>query len=169
MSNPKCYECAKTVYPLEAVNTMAHTWHKICFKCAECGTKLTQQTAQPHAETQKIYCSKHYPKVVATVVTETPVLNTAKNAPKVEVETQSYNKASSEKPSSVGEDVVSASKKNVPKVEVEAQSFNRASEEKATVGVSVAFEAQKNAPKVEVEAQSFNKASENKPNYNVVV
>ena len=33
----------------------------------ECGTKLSQQAAQPHMATQKIYCAKHYPKVLLIV------------------------------------------------------------------------------------------------------
>eukprot|EP01118_Nematostelium_gracile_P013611 TRINITY_DN5164_c0_g1_i2.p1 TRINITY_DN5164_c0_g1~~TRINITY_DN5164_c0_g1_i2.p1 ORF type:complete len:251 (+),score=78.43 TRINITY_DN5164_c0_g1_i2:146-898(+) len=66
--NPKCANCGKTVYPLEAIASNENTWHKGCFKCqAEgCGTGLTLKTFT--AVAGKVYCPKHTPKDKPTAV-----------------------------------------------------------------------------------------------------
>jgi len=35
-ANPKCKECTKVVYRQELVTYDAQTWHKNCFRCANC-------------------------------------------------------------------------------------------------------------------------------------
>ena len=36
----KCPKCGKTVYMAEEVLAEGHKWHKLCFKCSECGKML---------------------------------------------------------------------------------------------------------------------------------
>ena len=43
---PKCNACGKTAYAAESVNVKEATYHKACFKCHECKTRLTLTTYQ---------------------------------------------------------------------------------------------------------------------------
>ncbi|KAI6235160.1 hypothetical protein M3Y95_00021800 [Aphelenchoides besseyi] len=72
MATKKCArsECGKTVYPLEELNCLDKTWHKGCFRCTTCGMALNMKNYKGYEKNP--YCEPHYPKVVATVVTETP-------------------------------------------------------------------------------------------------
>ena len=36
----KCPKCSKTVYMAEEVLAEGHKWHKLCFKCSQCGKML---------------------------------------------------------------------------------------------------------------------------------
>ncbi|KJH46796.1 nebulin repeat-containing domain protein [Dictyocaulus viviparus] len=60
MSSKKCAreECGKTV------------WHKQCFKCTVCGMTLNMKNYKGYDKMP--YCEPHYPKTVASVVTDTP-------------------------------------------------------------------------------------------------
>ncbi|XP_016534148.1 LIM domain and actin-binding protein 1-like isoform X2 [Poecilia formosa] len=54
----KCAACQKTVYPLEKLVVGEHTYHKNCFACSHCSTKLNLWNyASLHG---KIYCKPHY-------------------------------------------------------------------------------------------------------------
>ncbi|XP_008408251.1 LIM domain and actin-binding protein 1-like isoform X3 [Poecilia reticulata] len=54
----KCAACQKTVYNLEKLVVGEHTYHKNCFACSHCSTKLNLWNyASLHG---KIYCKPHY-------------------------------------------------------------------------------------------------------------
>ena len=40
----KCPGCAKTAYPVEAVEVDGSKWHKTCFKCSDCRVSLSLGT-----------------------------------------------------------------------------------------------------------------------------
>jgi hypothetical protein len=66
----KCGKCDKTVYPAEELKCLDKVWHKICFKCTECGMALTMKNYKGFNKLP--YCSAHYPQLKATVVADTP-------------------------------------------------------------------------------------------------
>ncbi|EYC41564.1 hypothetical protein Y032_0564g3536 [Ancylostoma ceylanicum] len=72
MSARKCAreECGKTVYPLEELKCLDKVWHKQCFKCTVCGMTLNMKNYKGYDKMP--YCEPHYPKTVASVVTDTP-------------------------------------------------------------------------------------------------
>eukprot|EP01088_Endostelium_zonatum_P008560 TRINITY_DN216_c0_g1_i1.p1 TRINITY_DN216_c0_g1~~TRINITY_DN216_c0_g1_i1.p1 ORF type:complete len:140 (+),score=38.43 TRINITY_DN216_c0_g1_i1:58-477(+) len=59
MSNPKCPDCNKTVYPMEKIDGAGKTWHKGCFKCSRCKCVLNLKTFKAHDG--KVWCKVHYP------------------------------------------------------------------------------------------------------------
>jgi hypothetical protein len=60
MSNPKCFKCAKTVYPLEAVKFSDRVvLHKQCVACQECNVRLTLASGKVH-ETMGIFCERDW-------------------------------------------------------------------------------------------------------------
>ena len=63
-------ECGKTVYPTEELKCLDKVWHKGCFKCSVCGMTLSMKNYKGYEK--KPYCEAHYPKTVASVVTDTP-------------------------------------------------------------------------------------------------
>jgi len=85
MPQPKCPQCNKSVYPMEAVTMQDFTFHKLCFKCQaeECGLKLTLKTANNVGG--KIFCEKHKPidKPTAVTVEGSLSLSNARDAPKI--------------------------------------------------------------------------------------
>uniref|UniRef100_A0A3Q3R3Q1 LIM zinc-binding domain-containing protein n=1 Tax=Monopterus albus TaxID=43700 RepID=A0A3Q3R3Q1_MONAL len=53
-----CVACLKTVYPVERLVAHQHVYHKSCFRCAHCSTKLSLGTfASLH---DNIYCKPHF-------------------------------------------------------------------------------------------------------------
>ncbi|KAJ0068612.1 hypothetical protein NL108_009725 [Boleophthalmus pectinirostris] len=53
-----CYACVKTVYPLERLAVLQHVYHKSCFKCAHCSTRLSLGNyASLHGN---VYCKPHF-------------------------------------------------------------------------------------------------------------
>jgi len=72
MATKKCAreECGKTVYPMEELNCLDKTWHKGCFKCTSCGMALNMKNYKGYNKNP--YCDPHYPKISATVVSDTP-------------------------------------------------------------------------------------------------
>lgn len=66
----KCAKCDKTVYPAEELKCLDKVWHKVCFKCWECGMALTMKNYKGYNKLP--YCSAHYPQTKATVVADTP-------------------------------------------------------------------------------------------------
>lgn len=83
-----CYRCWKTVYPLDKVGPIRKVlFHKICFKCFECGTSLSLQNycQNPDDKMDKaVYCKSHQPIVESSHVTlEDRNLNITMNYPKV--------------------------------------------------------------------------------------
>uniref|UniRef100_A0A672JWE4 LIM zinc-binding domain-containing protein n=1 Tax=Sinocyclocheilus grahami TaxID=75366 RepID=A0A672JWE4_SINGR len=54
----RCVSCLKTVYPLEKYVANQQIYHKTCFRCAFCSTKLSLGTyASLHGN---IYCKPHF-------------------------------------------------------------------------------------------------------------
>ncbi|CAG0894739.1 unnamed protein product [Darwinula stevensoni] len=68
----KCARCEKTVYPLEELKCLDKVWHKLCFKCQECGMSLNMRNYKGFNKLP--YCEAHIPKPKATTVDETPEL-----------------------------------------------------------------------------------------------
>lgn len=68
----KCAKCEKVVYPAEELKCLDKVWHKMCFKCTECGMALTMKNYKGFDKLP--YCSAHYPQLRATVVADTPEL-----------------------------------------------------------------------------------------------
>lgn len=53
-----CIACLKTVYPLERLVAHQHVYHKSCFRCVHCGTKLSLGNfASLHGN---VYCKPHF-------------------------------------------------------------------------------------------------------------
>jgi len=76
----KCPRCNKTVYKQEEIKGAGKVWHKLCFKCKECGLSLTEKTL--FASSGDIYCKVHVPKAKATQVADSKSMEHALNAPK---------------------------------------------------------------------------------------
>jgi len=67
-SDNKCLRCGKTVYPTDKIGPLKDFtfFHSGCFRCVECGSKLTLKTYynNQHSQTDKeVYCSQHVPKI----------------------------------------------------------------------------------------------------------
>lgn len=53
-----CIACLKTVYPLERLVALQHVYHKSCFRCGHCSTKLSLGNyASLHGN---VYCKPHF-------------------------------------------------------------------------------------------------------------
>lgn len=53
-----CIACLKTVYPLERLVALQHIYHKSCFRCVHCSTKLSLLNyASLHGN---VYCKPHF-------------------------------------------------------------------------------------------------------------
>ncbi|XP_077459849.1 LIM domain and actin-binding protein 1-like [Stigmatopora argus] len=53
-----CVVCDKTVYPLERLAALQHVYHKSCFRCCHCSTKLSLGNfASLHGN---VYCKPHF-------------------------------------------------------------------------------------------------------------
>lgn len=53
-----CIACLKTVYPLERLVVLQHVYHKNCFRCVHCSTKLSLGSyASLHGN---VYCNAHF-------------------------------------------------------------------------------------------------------------
>ncbi|XP_061903881.1 LIM domain and actin-binding protein 1-like isoform X2 [Entelurus aequoreus] len=53
-----CVACQKTVYPLERLAALQHVYHKSCFRCVHCSTKLSLGNfASLHGN---VYCKPHF-------------------------------------------------------------------------------------------------------------
>jgi len=70
--NKNCARCEKTVYPTEELKCLDKVWHKICFKCKECGMSLNMRNYKGF--NKEPYCDAHIPKAKATTMAETPEL-----------------------------------------------------------------------------------------------
>ncbi|CAG9856366.1 unnamed protein product [Phyllotreta striolata] len=68
----KCGRCEKTVYPTEEVKCLDKVWHKLCFKCKDCGMALNMRNYKGF--NKEPYCEAHIPKAKATTMAETPEL-----------------------------------------------------------------------------------------------
>lgn len=84
-----CLRCSKTVYQMDKVGPLKDFtfYHQNCFKCRECGTKLTLKTYfnnQHSGNDQEVYCHRHCPKTPAGKLDNQSVgIRAALNAPKV--------------------------------------------------------------------------------------
>lgn len=85
----RCLRCKKTVYQMDKVGPLKDFtfYHQNCFKCRECGTKLTLKTyfnSQLSSGDQEVYCHRHCPKTPAGRLDNLSVgIRAALNAPKV--------------------------------------------------------------------------------------
>ncbi|XP_022908244.1 LIM and SH3 domain protein 1 [Onthophagus taurus] len=70
--NKTCARCEKMVYPTEELKCLDKVWHKICFKCKECGMSLNMRNYKGF--NKEPYCEAHIPKAKATPMAETPEL-----------------------------------------------------------------------------------------------
>ncbi|CAH1106080.1 unnamed protein product [Psylliodes chrysocephalus] len=68
----KCGRCEKTVYPTEELKCLDKVWHKLCFKCKDCGMALNMRNYKGY--NKEPYCDAHIPKAKATTMAETPEL-----------------------------------------------------------------------------------------------
>ncbi|XP_028137591.1 LIM and SH3 domain protein F42H10.3 isoform X2 [Diabrotica virgifera virgifera] len=68
----KCARCEKTVYPTEELKCLDKVWHKLCFKCKDCGMALNMRNYKGF--NKEPYCEAHIPKAKATTMAETPEL-----------------------------------------------------------------------------------------------
>ncbi|KAI3648927.1 hypothetical protein MP228_006781 [Amoeboaphelidium protococcarum] len=75
--NQNCAKCNKIVYPTDKIQAINQTFHKLCFKCNECGLTLNLKNFQSFNQTP--YCKAHLPKHSATVVADTPENNRIRN------------------------------------------------------------------------------------------
>lgn len=74
----KCARCEKTVYPTEELKCLDKVWHKICFKCKECGMSLNMRNYKGF--NKEPYCEAHIPKATFTTMATTPeILRIAEN------------------------------------------------------------------------------------------
>ncbi|CAN0438047.1 unnamed protein product [Lampetra planeri] len=70
--NKPCARCQHPVYPLEKLDCLGQTWHKMCFYCEECETVLTVNNFKSFEK--RPYCHAHCPKPNKfTSVLETPL------------------------------------------------------------------------------------------------
>ena len=85
----RCLRCNKTVYQMDKVGPLKDFtfYHQNCFKCRECGTKLTLKTYfnnQQSSGDQEVYCHRHCPKTGPGRLDNQSVgIRAALNAPKV--------------------------------------------------------------------------------------
>ncbi|XP_030748187.1 LIM and SH3 domain protein F42H10.3 [Sitophilus oryzae] len=70
--NKRCARCEKTVYPTEEQKCLDKVWHKLCFKCKDCGMALNMRNYKGF--NKEPYCEAHVPKAKATTMAETPEL-----------------------------------------------------------------------------------------------
>jgi hypothetical protein len=68
MSAKPCTKCGKNAYPLESLKAGDDTYHKLCFKCAECNVVLNLNTFKKAQG--NIYCATCTPKPKATAVAD---------------------------------------------------------------------------------------------------
>eukprot|EP00008_Paramoeba_atlantica_P005082 CAMPEP_0201481904 /NCGR_PEP_ID=MMETSP0151_2-20130828/6170_1 /ASSEMBLY_ACC=CAM_ASM_000257 /TAXON_ID=200890 /ORGANISM="Paramoeba atlantica, Strain 621/1 / CCAP 1560/9" /LENGTH=223 /DNA_ID=CAMNT_0047864313 /DNA_START=134 /DNA_END=801 /DNA_ORIENTATION=- len=63
MGSKKCGNCKKTVYPMDRVEIDGSFFHKTCFKCKQCGKKLSPGT---YALLKgSYYCKPHFKQLFA--------------------------------------------------------------------------------------------------------
>lgn len=85
----RCLRCNKTVYQMDKVGPLKDFtfYHQNCFKCRECGTKLTLKTYfnnQQNSNDHEVYCHRHCPKTGPGRLDNQSVgIRAALNAPKV--------------------------------------------------------------------------------------
>ncbi|XP_060517366.1 LIM and SH3 domain protein F42H10.3 [Cylas formicarius] len=72
MSTKQCARCEKVVYPTEELKCLDKVWHKLCFKCKDCGMALNMRNYKGF--NKEPYCEAHIPKAKATTMAETPEL-----------------------------------------------------------------------------------------------
>ncbi|ELR14675.1 LIM domain containing protein [Acanthamoeba castellanii str. Neff] len=82
MSAKPCTKCGKNAYPLESLKAGDDTYHKLCFKCAECNVVLNLNTFKKAQG--NIYCATCTPKPKATAVADDVRTKSALSAPKVQ-------------------------------------------------------------------------------------
>jgi len=83
-----CLRCQKTVYPTDKIGPLKDYsfFHSGCFRCVECGSKLTLKTYfnnQHSNEDKEVYCNTHVPKIGAGHVDQDAMgIKAALNVPK---------------------------------------------------------------------------------------
>jgi len=126
MSSPrggiKCFNCGKTVYPMELVSVGANNYHKLCFKCSTCAVPLNLKNAQEKGG--QVYCPQHTPKETPTATADRHDLNTIKDKPKVAVVNEQFRgELVGQKPNIDLESGALKNAMNVPKVGVVNEQF----------------------------------------------
>ena len=62
-----CHQCEKRVYITERMGPIKNSYyHKLCFKCSDCGRKLdlkTYSTNPVDSNDTHIYCQSHVPRM----------------------------------------------------------------------------------------------------------
>ncbi|KAH3887991.1 hypothetical protein DPMN_012012 [Dreissena polymorpha] len=59
----KCSACEKTVYAMEKLEMNGLVYHKNCFKCSHCSSRLTPKTFSMNEGV--IYCVNHFKQLFA--------------------------------------------------------------------------------------------------------
>ena len=86
-----CLRCGKMVYPTDKIGPLKDYtfFHSGCFRCVECGSKLTLKTYynnQFSSEDKEVYCSQHVPKMAAGRLDKDAIeIKAALNVPKVSI------------------------------------------------------------------------------------
>ncbi|XP_033099607.1 LIM and SH3 domain protein 1-like isoform X2 [Anneissia japonica] len=79
--NKPCARCNRTVYPMEQLKCLDQVWHKGCFNCDFCNTKLTMKNYKGYDK--KPYCNAHYPQTKFTQVADNPEIRRVKANTKI--------------------------------------------------------------------------------------
>lgn len=59
----KCAACQKTVYAMEKIEMNKNCYHRACFKCSHCNSRLTAKTFSMNEGV--IYCTNHFKQLFA--------------------------------------------------------------------------------------------------------
>mmetsp|Transcript_20233 Transcript_20233/g.56948 ORF Transcript_20233/g.56948 Transcript_20233/m.56948 type:complete len:175 (+) Transcript_20233:169-693(+) len=89
MGTKKCSVCKKSVYPMERVRVNDKDWHKWCFKCSVCKTKLELRSMKD--KDGEIYCNNCVPKLKASQAADRMDMTNAKEAGTIRKEASSVN------------------------------------------------------------------------------
>eukprot|EP01090_Pellita_catalonica_P006734 TRINITY_DN17050_c0_g1_i1.p1 TRINITY_DN17050_c0_g1~~TRINITY_DN17050_c0_g1_i1.p1 ORF type:complete len:160 (+),score=27.82 TRINITY_DN17050_c0_g1_i1:35-481(+) len=86
----KCDACAKSIYPNDAQwADRGKKWHRQCFKCSECKTKLVLRNAQIVGGV--IFCERHKPVDKPTQTADRMDIAESKRAGKLTAEAHDVN------------------------------------------------------------------------------
>ena len=60
MGQEECEMCGKRVYLMERLAVENHVFHRACFKCHSCSTRLKPGSYEFDRDTDRFYCGTHY-------------------------------------------------------------------------------------------------------------
>ncbi|KJE90367.1 hypothetical protein CAOG_009454 [Capsaspora owczarzaki ATCC 30864] len=111
-----CVTCGKTAYPLESFCIRNNNWHKTCFQCSICSTKLTLNTYKLPFEGATLYCAKCLPQDRPTITTDNVDFVNARERPKIGVvNEQVRGELAGQKPNESVDSLAIANRVNAPK------------------------------------------------------